>query len=93
MEGLRKSCSVELRFHKSGGGATDLVLRQTDTLFLTFHRPPSRVAALFPRRQLLVYLKDLFTRLPSAKITEIKQFTPRASAAATAMEKWIAQAA
>jgi transposase len=22
------------------------------------------------------YLKDLFTRLPSAKITEIKQFTP-----------------
>ena len=28
------------------------------------------------------YLKDLFTRLPAAKITEIKQFTPRAWAKA-----------
>jgi hypothetical protein len=25
------------------------------------------------------YLKDLFTRLPSAKITQIKQFTPSES--------------
>jgi transposase len=32
------------------------------------------------------YLKDLFTRLPSAKITEIKQFTPRAWARAEAKE-------
>jgi hypothetical protein len=39
------------------------------------------------------YLKDLFTRLPSAKITEIKQFTPRAWARAKAREKLIALAA
>jgi hypothetical protein len=39
------------------------------------------------------YLKDLFTRLPSAKITEIKQFTPRAWASAKAKEKLIALAA
>jgi transposase len=32
------------------------------------------------------YLKDLFTRLPSAKITEIKQFAPRAWARAKAKE-------
>jgi hypothetical protein len=30
------------------------------------------------------YLKDLFTRLPSAKITEIKEFTPAAWAKAKA---------
>ena len=39
------------------------------------------------------YLKDLFTRLPAAKITEIKQFTPRAWARANAQETLIAQAA
>jgi transposase len=38
------------------------------------------------------YLKDLFTRLPSAKITEIKQFTPRAWARAKAKDKLIALA-
>jgi len=39
------------------------------------------------------YLKDLFTRLPLAKITEIKQFTPRAWARARAKVKLIALAA
>jgi hypothetical protein len=39
------------------------------------------------------YLKDLFTRLPAAKITEIRQFTPAAWAKAKAKEKWIALAA
>ena len=39
------------------------------------------------------YLKDLFTRLPAAKITQIKQFTPGAWAKAKAREKWVAQAA
>jgi transposase len=38
------------------------------------------------------YLKDLFTRLPAAKITEIKQFTPARWAKAKAKEK-LAQAA
>jgi transposase len=38
------------------------------------------------------YLKDLFTRLPAAKITEIKQFTPALWAKAKAKEK-LAQAA
>ena len=33
------------------------------------------------------YLKDLLTRLPSAKITEIKSFTPRAWARAQAKEE------
>ena len=31
------------------------------------------------------YLKDLFTRLPAAKITQIEQFTPRAWAKAKAV--------
>ena len=39
------------------------------------------------------YLKDLFTRLPSAKITEIKQFTPSEWARAKAKKKLIALAA
>ena len=39
------------------------------------------------------YLKDLFTRLPAAKITEIKEFTPVAWAKAKAKEKMVAQAA
>jgi transposase len=39
------------------------------------------------------YLKDLFTRLPSAKITEIGQFTPSRWAKAKAKEKWSALAA
>jgi hypothetical protein len=39
------------------------------------------------------YLKDLFTRLPSAKITEIKQFAPSAWAGAKATEKLLPQAA
>jgi transposase len=32
------------------------------------------------------YLKDLFTRLPSAKITQIKEFTPAAWAATAARQ-------
>ena len=39
------------------------------------------------------YLKDLFIRLPAAKITEIKQFTPAAWVKVKAMEKLVAQAA
>jgi transposase len=39
------------------------------------------------------YLKDLFTRLPSAKITDIKQFTPAAWAKAHAKQKILPQAA
>ena len=39
------------------------------------------------------YMKDLFTRLPAAKITQIKDFTPAAWAKANAKEKVIAQAA
>ena len=39
------------------------------------------------------YLKDLFTRLPAAKITQINEFTPAAWAKAIAKEKMVAQAA
>ena len=39
------------------------------------------------------YLKDLFMRLPAAKITEIREFTPGAWAKAKAREKMIAEAA
>lgn len=39
------------------------------------------------------YLKDLFTRLPAAKITEIKQFTPAAWAKTRAKQKTLPQAA
>jgi transposase len=39
------------------------------------------------------YLKDLFTRLPSAKITEIKEFTPAAWAKVHAQHKALPQAA
>ena len=39
------------------------------------------------------YLKDLFTRLPSAKITEIRQFTPAAWAEARTRQKLTAQSA
>jgi len=39
------------------------------------------------------YLRDLFTRLPGAKITQIKEFTPAAWAKAKAREKVVAQAA
>jgi hypothetical protein len=39
------------------------------------------------------YLKDLFTRLPSAKVTEIKQSTPSEWAKAQAQEQWGAQPA
>lgn len=39
------------------------------------------------------YLKDLFTRLPAAKITQIKDFTPAAWAKAKTKEKMLAQAA
>ena len=41
----------------------------------------------------LDYLKDLFTHLPAAKITEIQQFTPAAWAKAKAKQKVLAQAA
>jgi transposase len=39
------------------------------------------------------YLKDLFTRLPAAKITQIKELTPSAWAKAKEKEKVVAQAA
>jgi transposase len=39
------------------------------------------------------YLEDLFTRLPAAKITKIKEFTPAAWAKARMKEKMVAQAA
>jgi len=39
------------------------------------------------------YLKDLFTRLPAAKITQIKEFTPTVWASAKAIDKIFAQAA
>ena len=39
------------------------------------------------------YLKDLFTRLPAAKITQIKEFTPAAWAKANRKEQVVAQAA
>ncbi len=39
------------------------------------------------------YLKDLFTRLPAAKITEIKGFMPATWAKAKTQEKMVAQAA
>jgi hypothetical protein len=39
------------------------------------------------------YLKDLFTRLPAAKITQIKEFTPAVWTKAKAREKVVAQAA
>ena len=39
------------------------------------------------------YLNDLFTRLPGAKITQIKEFTPAAWAKAKTKEKLVAQAA
>ncbi len=39
------------------------------------------------------YLKDLFTRLPAAKITEIQQFTPAMWAKTNAKEQVLAQAA
>jgi len=39
------------------------------------------------------YLKDLFTRLPAAKITQIKEFTSAAWAKGKANEKETAQAA
>jgi hypothetical protein len=40
-----------------------------------------------------VRIKDLFTRLPAAKITQINEFTPAAWAKAKAREKLVAQAA
>ncbi len=39
------------------------------------------------------YLKDLFTRLPAAKITHIQEFTPAAWAKAKTKEQVVAQAA
>src|SRR5208337_4150260 len=39
------------------------------------------------------YLKDLFTRLPAAKITRINEFTPAAWAKAKVKEQLVAQAA
>jgi hypothetical protein len=36
------------------------------------------------------YLKDLFMRLPAAKISQIKEFTPAAWARANAKEKLVA---
>ena len=42
---------------------------------------------------LIDYLKDLYTCLPAARITQIKEFTPAAWAKAKAKEKVVAQAA
>jgi transposase len=39
------------------------------------------------------YLKDLFARLPTAKITQIKEFTPAAWVRAKSDEKLVGQAA
>jgi hypothetical protein len=39
------------------------------------------------------YLKDLFTRLPAIRITQIHEFTPAAWAKAKVNEKAVAQAA
>jgi hypothetical protein len=39
------------------------------------------------------YLKDLFSRLPAAKITQIKEFTQAAWAKAKTKEQVVAQAA
>jgi hypothetical protein len=39
------------------------------------------------------YLKDLFSRLPAAKITQIKEFTPAAWGKAKAKENRVSQAA
>jgi transposase len=39
------------------------------------------------------YLKDIFTRLPAAKITQIQEFTPAAWAKIKAMEQVVAQVA
>jgi transposase len=39
------------------------------------------------------YLKDLFTRLPAAKISQIKEFTPAGWTKAKAKERMVAQAA
>jgi transposase len=39
------------------------------------------------------YLQDLFTRLPAAKMGQIKEFPPAAWARARAKEKLVAQAA
>ena len=39
------------------------------------------------------YLKDLFTRLPGARITQIQEFTPAAWARTKAREQVVARAA
>ena len=39
------------------------------------------------------YLKDLFARLPAAKVSQINEFTPAAWAKDKAKEKWGALAA
>jgi hypothetical protein len=63
---------------------------------------PKKPTALFqfkseiPRRptgKTSGYLKDSFTRLPAAKITEIQQFTPRAWAKGKASKNLVEQAA
>jgi len=71
--------------------------------FLFFGHPEAgeRSAVIYTllgscRRQGIIpfeYLKDLFSRLPAAKITQIKGFTPAAWVKANAKEKVIAQAA
>ena len=45
------------------------------------------------RSNLFDYLKNLFTRLPAAKITQIKEFTPTAWAKTKANEQVVAYAA
>jgi hypothetical protein len=42
---------------------------------------------------LTAFVKDLFTRVPAAKITQIKEFTPAAWAKVKTKEEVVAQAA
>jgi hypothetical protein len=55
----------------------------------SFHMTSCRRHGLNP----FEYLKDLFTRLPAAKITQIKRFTPSEWAKAKVKERLIALAA
>ena len=61
-------------FAGSGTGGREKPQRQRPSLSRLSRSEKCSVNDLNP----FEYLKDLFTRLPEAKITEIKQFTPRA---------------
>jgi hypothetical protein len=76
------------------------VLRQPDT-FIGHPEAGERSAVIYTllgscrRRGInpFDYLKEFFTRLPAATITEINMFTPQAWAKSKAREKVVAQAA